>query len=633
MFELENFKEEAITLTKWLVAIPSITGTPGESVVIKAIHEGFKEFKYFKQNPDDLIYIKHADLKNRSLMAFIKAEGSITDTLVLMCSTDTSGNENYGTLKTLAFKSDDLKARLKDILTKQKGVDKDVLAQLDDENSLYGLGTYENKSATGALIVLLKDLSADLDQLKMNILFVCTSNSINSHQGIRESVPYIHDLIRERGLKLKLALNFGTDIIDDDDKNSLKLYTANMGQVETCFYILGHGANNKNPFSGFSPALIASNIIQKMELNPSLTKDISKRPLIPTFRYFNCYSSKNPNSPDSVQLGFTLPFVNLNLNDLLEIMKLTAAEAIEDAALFSEDRESAYMTLQDQEYQPENRNAEIISYADLFYRASRHYKGDLASAIDGLLQKCIKEGLSIQSAARSVIERLNDLAKLPRPSIVVYMGSNFIPQQRISSSNTQDRELYIRINEAVEAFNQSSEKQITIEDEYPPSDSCFLRPIGIDAALKTLQSECPVPVNTFYNLGAPAVTLCIKGKDLYKSTEHISTEMFDVIPEIISSLNDCLCDTSANSRETADDSGNEDSDKIASDLDPFADSEAQDTVKAEETDPEPMSLNQEKNTSSDDKEAQDKQEQPEKKVEMETYQKEQSDSHIEKSDK
>ena len=109
--------------------------------------------------------------------------------------------------------------------------------------------------------------------------------------------------------------------------------------------------------------------------------------------------------------------------------------------------------------------------------------------------------------------------------------------------------------------------------------------------------------------------------------------MFDVIPEIISSLNDCLCDTSANSRETADDSGNEDSDKIASDLDPFADSEAQDTVKAEETDPEPMSLNQEKNTSSDDKEAQDKQEQPEKKVEMETYQKEQSDSHIEKSDK
>ena len=53
---LRNLKEEATTLTKWLVSIPSISGTRGESIAIRAIYDGLTEFPYFRAYPDNLHY-------------------------------------------------------------------------------------------------------------------------------------------------------------------------------------------------------------------------------------------------------------------------------------------------------------------------------------------------------------------------------------------------------------------------------------------------------------------------------------------------------------------------------------------------------------------------------------------------
>ncbi len=532
MLELTNFREEAITLAKWLIAIPSITGTNGEAVIIKAVYEGLSEFRYFREHRDNLRLVSHADGKNHSIIALVQPNPEIRDTLVVLCDTDTSGNESYGVLKNFAFKCDELKERLPTTTRDHR-----LIEHLRDEEQLFGLGAYETKAAAGALIVLLKDLSDDLGNLPINLMFICASNSIKGHQGMRECLTEIHDIQRTYDLHLKLTVDFKPQISSWTGKE-LPLYTANMGQVETCFYILGQGAGSVAPFSGFSPTLIAAKIIHKTELNPHLTKTISNRAMVPTFRYLNCHNNRNPNSPDAVQLGFTMPFVNISLSDLLEELKQVAASAIEEAALATDDRQSSYCAMQSKVYEPFNRDAEVISYSDLFYRASRHYRGDLTSAIEGLLQKCVKEGLTAQSTARTVIERLNDLAHLPRPSVVLYLGNDFVPQQRLSRSNAADRELYIKIDKAVQAYNEGAETKIGKADEYPPTDGCFLRPIGIDLALNTLETECPVPVNNFYNLEAPTVTLCLKGEGLYSSFEHMPVSMFDVIPKFVLSLLD-----------------------------------------------------------------------------------------------
>ena len=72
MLEIKNFKEEAISVLKWLIAIPSITRTSGESRIIEAIHKSISDFTYFKNHGEHLRYVTHSDHQNHSILAFVR---------------------------------------------------------------------------------------------------------------------------------------------------------------------------------------------------------------------------------------------------------------------------------------------------------------------------------------------------------------------------------------------------------------------------------------------------------------------------------------------------------------------------------------------------------------------------------
>lgn len=521
MLTEKEFSEEALAVLKWLIAIPSITRTSGDEIMSHTIYNTVSEFTYFKNHPEYLSYITHDDQKNHSFTAFVRRDLTTRETLVVLCNTDTSSNEVYGTLKSYAFKSDELKEKLKgSTLTEAQ------LSELEKENNIYGLGSFENKSPIAGMLILLKYYSERLWELPINLLFVCNSESLNGNEGIRTCLPYIHNLINEQNIELTLAVSFkpeSTDVPDD----TINVYTANMGKVEAGFYIFGEGTDTERPYKGFSPTMVASKIIDEIEINPLITKELSKRAIAPTFNYLHTYNNRSPNTPDAVHLGFTFPFINLNILDLLENLKQVAANALERSAMMMEERELMYSKINEVEHNTQIREAEVLSFADFFYRAALHYKGNLKSAIEGLIQKCANEELGVQDILKNIIERLNELARLPRPSVVIFFGNDFIPQQQLRRNNALDRELFIRINKAVEEFNKKHDHQINIENECPANDNCFIRPVGIDVALKALKDECPMPISTFYNLNAPGITLTYKGGDLYKPTEHVNKEFFD----------------------------------------------------------------------------------------------------------
>ncbi len=535
MLEIKNFKEEAVSMLKWLISIPSITRTKGECEIIEAIFQRLNDLDYFKKNPSHIRFIPHQNDINHSILAFIQAKNLTSNTLVILCNVDTSNDEGFGLVKSLATNSDALKSKLKEIAT----VNKHKQA-LENNDYIYGLGSFECKAPTAGLLVLLKYLSANPEILDANLLFVCTSEQLNAHQGIRECLPYINDLTKELHIKLKLALTFRPETLPNSP-DRFRLYTANMGKIETCFYILGKGANPERAFTGFSPTLVASKIISAVELNPTLTEDLSNRALVPTFNYIRTHNNRSANTPSSALLSFSIPFINIDLIDLIEILKKIAAECLEQAATLIDDRHAKYALIQGNNFEGLTGDAEIISYSDLFYRASRHYRGNLASAVEGLLQNCTAEGLSSQETAKNIIERLIDLTSLPRPSIIVFFGNDFIPQQLLRRNHSEDRELYIRLNSAIEEFNSLKEtKTLDIENECQPNDGCFLRPVGIDAALKTLTNESPIPINTFYNLNAPCISVTYKGGNLYSPYEYVDSDFFTQMKYLLDKLLNCL---------------------------------------------------------------------------------------------
>ena len=537
MLSNNNLSQEASTLTKWLVSIPSVAHAKGPALICQAIHDGLVEFPYFKKNKDKLHLIEHQDSNKSSVIALVKAMEEVSQTIVLLCDTDTASPYHYGMLKGYSTNCDELLTRLKEL---DELNDSKVKEGIANDDLLFGLGVLQSKCATGSMLVALKELSDNYVRLNVNVLFICTSESAIQHRGIKKCIPFIQELIDREKLTLRLAINAKPNFPLFRKDQDLHIFTGNYGKVEPSFYIIGNSAASFKPYSGFSASIIASELIRELELNAKLTQKLHNSPLVPTFDSLRVKEFGKEYSPDGMQISFSMPIVNLDLNDLLEILKEAAAKAIENASDLVDQREAMYAHINQEDFTPQVQDAEVVSFSDLLERASHNFTGNLHKALHGMVQKCRSEGLSLHQASITIIERLNELAKLPRPSVVVYFTDNFLPPQGLSASLSQDRELFMILDDLLSRFNKLSPIAPTLATYYAPTDACLLRPIGLQKSLSTLRQECPVGVEDIEGLNVPTITLGVKGDNLTLLTEYVEKSMFEYLPSLVVSIVDAI---------------------------------------------------------------------------------------------
>ena len=541
-----NLSNEAAILTKWLVSIPSVAHAKGPSLITKAIYDGLGEFPYFKNHADHLNLIAHEESSKSSIVALVKSFDAIEDTLVILCDTDTNSPYHYGVLKRFSTNCDELQKQL----SQSKDITNETLKKgIDSGDLMFGLGILQSKCATGSMLVALKELSDNHVRLKLNILFICTSESAIQHRGIKKCIPFVHDLIKKEHLKLRLCVNAKPNFPISRTDKDLHIYTGNYGKVEPSFYIIGNSASAFRPYAGFSASIIASELIRELELNPLFSQSLHQKPLVPTFDSLRVKEFGKDYSPDGMQISFSMPLVNISLDDLLELLKNSAAKAIENAAELIDQREASYANLNHEEFIPLAQDAEVVSFSDLLERASHNFTGDLNKALQGMVLKCRSEGLSLHQAGITIIERLNELAKLPRPSVVVYFTDNYVPTQGLSASSSQDRELFMILDGLINKFSAVSPIVPTMATNYAPSDAGFSRPVNLKDSLNTLARECPVGISDIEGIDVPTITIGVKGDHLTLLTEHVDTSMCQYLPAFVLSLADAIANTPENSLE------------------------------------------------------------------------------------
>ena len=549
----KNLSKEASTLTKWLVSIPSVAHAKGPSLINQAIYEGLREFPYFKNHQEHLTLITHDDgtyddefaaaqarrHSKSSVVALVKSLEEVSDTLVLLCDTDTSSPYHYGMFKGSSTSCDELALKLRQ-LAEQGAVSSKIEEILQSDSGLFGLGILESKCATGAMIAVLKELSDNYVHLNLNILFVCTSESSLQHRGIKQCIPFIQKLCTQENLKLRLAVNAKPNTPTGRWDDQLHIYAGSYGKVEPSFYIIGHSATAFRPYAGFSASIIASELIRELELNPKLTQRLHHQPLVPTFDSLRVKEFGKDFSPDGMQVSFSLPLLDLDLGALLEVLKEVAATAIEHAADLVDQREASFAKLKREDFIPETKDAEVISFSDLVERAKHNFQGNLDKALAGMVQKCRHEGLSLHQASITIIERLNEIAHLPRPSIVIYYTDNYVPPMGLEERSSQDRELYMMLEGLIARMKQLGTIVPSMAPYYAPTDGNFLRPVGVGPALRTLNEECPVRAQELSTLNVPTITLGIAGDDLTLLTEHVDRDMCEYLPKFLLNLVDLL---------------------------------------------------------------------------------------------
>ena len=541
-----NLSREATTLTKWLVSIPSVAHAKGPSLITKAIYDGLREFPYFKEHGEHLYLVPHLESEKSSVVALVKSFEPVSDTLVLLCDTDTNSPYHYGMLKGFSTNCDELLSRL---ATLDEVTDPKLKKAIEDGDLLFGLGILQSKCATGSMLVALKELSDNHVRLNINVLFICTSETAIQHRGIKKCIPFVQKLITREHLKLRLAINAKPNFPVTHQDDEVHIYTGNYGKVEPSFYIIGNSTSAFRPYAGFSASIIAAELIRELELNASLTQSLHQKPLIPTFDSLRVKEFGKEYSPDGMQISFSMPIVNIDLGDLLEVLKGCAAKAIEHAADLVDQREAVFARINNEQYVPLLQDAEVVSFSDLVERARANFNGNLDKALQGMVQKCRAEGLSLHQASITIIERLNELARLPRPSIVVYFTDNLVPTQGLSASLSSDRELFMILDGLISEFSKVSDVVPCMATHYAPTDSGFMRPLNLQRSLETLALECPVGVEPFGGLEVPTITLGVKGDHLTLLTEHVHKSMCQYLPAFILALTESVAKTPENSLE------------------------------------------------------------------------------------
>ena len=108
---------EILDLTKELVAIRSVNGTPGERKVSDFIYYWFQDLPYFREHPENLIFqpVPDDSLNRGSVIAIVEGKKkSCKKTLLLHGHTDTVGTGDYGPLEDVCTDPDALAERLTD---------------------------------------------------------------------------------------------------------------------------------------------------------------------------------------------------------------------------------------------------------------------------------------------------------------------------------------------------------------------------------------------------------------------------------------------------------------------------------------------------------------------------------------
>ncbi|SPT67783.1 Uncharacterised protein [Anaerobiospirillum thomasii] len=523
-----NIKEEIDLLTNWLVSIPSISNSKGESVIIKAIYDGLSDFSYFKRYSKDLLYIPHDDQKNNSILAFVENKKKpVNDTIILVANVDTLSAERFAQYKPYAFKADDLKERIIELSAGLK---------YNPHDYMFGLGVLQCKYSLATMIAMVKELSEIQDELNVNIIFLCLSNSLIDNRGIKSSLEYLDLLIKRRNLNPLLSLS--TRPCDDrlEHNDRLEIYTSNSGLLTIGFYILGRGSSPNSPFSGFSSSLLTSILCKNIELNPRVLQHISSKVQLPIFNNINYRQCASLSSPDSIQISFSLPFFNLDFNDAIDEFKEICARSIEECSDLLDDRQNLLSSIEKKEFIPEVLDAEVITFEDLFKRASKVYKGDLHSAIDALSEKCRRDGLGSEQINHAIIDRLNDLARLPQPSIIIYVHNDFIPQQNIQNYSQKDRDTMLILDKVVNSLKDRYPGICLSESTFTHTDANFLHPIALDRSLQQIKPISPLSIENYYFFNIPSITLALKGNDCSYPTERVHSSMGMYIVDFISSI-------------------------------------------------------------------------------------------------
>ena len=529
-------------LTKDLVSISSINGTSGEKKIAEFIESYLREVPYFKQHSNNIIIqsLKDDKLDRRNVFAYIKGENNNTGkTIMLHGHMDTVGVDDFGGLKEFAFSPDELLNKML-----QMELPKEVRNDLESNEWMVGRGSCDMKSGVAVFLVLLKELSNHVDELKGNILLSINPVEENMHTGIIEGLKVLNYLKEKEGFNYIFAIN--NDYICplyEGDKNYY-VYMGAVGKLLPCFYIQGKETHVGQCFEGFDATRVAATLADKINLNTDFCDGYEGEYSLPptVLKMKDLKQEYNVQTAFGAFVYFNYFVHNESVETIIGKLKKVCNEALEEVLDTINKQYKKYCELSKDTYHEISYNYEVCTYDELLQRAIDKKGECIEVQLEALTRELIEQNVDKREIGIHLIKYMLSEINDKRPIIVLYFAAPYCPHNTLKKENASEKKLYDEIKSVVSEFAEEENKNYCIKQFFPSlSDSSYIKIDDDKESIKSLIENFPqydllypVPLLKIKDLNIPAIDYGCYGKDAHKWTERLyKPYSFEVLPKLI----------------------------------------------------------------------------------------------------
>ncbi|ALX48017.1 M20/M25/M40 family metallo-hydrolase [Lentibacillus amyloliquefaciens] len=523
-------KDQLIELLVSLVGHGSITGSHAEIAQAEYLKRMLMQKPYFEKNPG---HVKLHPLEDgrRLLTALVKGNDT-SETVILLSHFDVVGVEDYGSLKSLAFRPKELTKQMKYI---RERFPKDVQADIDSGDWLFGRGTMDMKAGITLHLSMLE--KAMNGEFKGNLLLLSVPDEEVNSQGMMTALPVLDQLKQDEGLTYNACLN-GEPIFSKYPGDShYYTYTGSIGKVLPGFYCYGKESHVGEPFAGISPNLMVSFLSQEIELNEAFIEKAGDEVAPPPVSLMqrDLKEEYSVQTPHTAVAMYNILYLKQTLQEINDKLLKGAQKAADNIASYVQQK-AYYFGSMAEDFMVPDFQVNVIMYEDLYNEAVKRYGTEEVIRRQNLIVN--KRDQGDRDFSTVLVQELADMCKDLAPMIVVFYSPPFYPA--VSSFDDP----YIQdVMKHVKTFTQSNfQLDLTVAEFFTGlSDLSFVGPVASESHLQQLTANLPLQNNGFSfpedamkQLTMPVLNIGPLGKDPHQWTERLElTYSFEYLPSIL----------------------------------------------------------------------------------------------------
>ena len=537
------FYDEALTITKKLVSIPSMNNSDGgERAVADYMAAWIQELPYFKKHPEQVVIqpLKNDPYDRINVLAI--AFGTRSDskqTIILHGHHDTVGVDDFGSIKEYAFDCDALPEKIKAITS-----DPEVLADIESGEWMFGRGSSDMKSGNAVNMALMRYFTEHLDQFDGNLIFMTNPVEENQHTGIIESLSVLEELQKKYGLTYKMAMN--TDFISPafpGDKSHY-FHAGAVGKILPCFYIIGKPTHSGQGFEGFSASMVAAEIERRMDMRAEFSDVYNGEFAMPptVLKMKDLKPSYDVQTAFSAFVYFNYFIHNMEMDEVFERLRQVAEQALRAVDAYTDEQNRIYCQMTGTDYYKRDYTLNVMEYSQLYQKA-KEVKPDLDQEIRAITNRALEENLDRRELCLKIVEYLaNSILSINTPTVIVFLAPPYCPHNTLKREIPEEGALLDSVVELLDQLGQELGEDLRMMQFFPVlTDSSYLKLDDTDTSIRALVDNFPdmkghydVPLDQIKRLNIPAFNFGCHGKDAHKWTERVHKEYsFGKLPIIM----------------------------------------------------------------------------------------------------